>query len=316
MDLELGGDITGDDLGGEAPRGLGPAPIDHSAIDDEGDPLGTAEVEVVADGRLEPGSGPARLVEHRGVGDLELGDGEGPIEPGPSIVRAQRIGDDGHHAGQESVQMARTEAGADAVRRGGVFDGTQPVVEGVEADAGLGQLAFGPLMSVGTAPQRVGRVRGVFDEGRAPFGVGEVEVPVVGHRGLAAPGEVGVTPAMGIVGGVDVAPPRRGPLLGLADEHQTGAAGQRRLVLVGACHVFFGLASLEADHRHPGAFLELGELGDEPFVIALEQHWRGDGATSIEEELDHPPFVLEPLDVTPHADAVHRSTAKAHVLVQ
>ena len=92
MDLELGGDVTGDDLGGEAPRGLGPAPIDHCAIDDEGDPLGTAEVEVVADGRLEPGPGPARLVEHRGVGDLELGDGEGPVEAGPAIVGRQRIG--------------------------------------------------------------------------------------------------------------------------------------------------------------------------------------------------------------------------------
>ena len=44
--------------------------------------LGTTEVEVVADGRLEPGPGPAGLVEDRCVGDLELGDGEGPVEPG------------------------------------------------------------------------------------------------------------------------------------------------------------------------------------------------------------------------------------------
>jgi len=59
----------------EAAPGLGQAPIGHRAVDEQGDPLGTTEVEVVADGRLEPGPGPARLVEDRGVRDLELGDG-------------------------------------------------------------------------------------------------------------------------------------------------------------------------------------------------------------------------------------------------
>jgi hypothetical protein len=96
VDLELGGDIAGDDLGGEAPRCLVYAAVDHRAVDDKGDSFGTTEIEMVADSRLEPGAGPARLVE-----DLELGDGEGPLEPSAAIVSRQRIGDDGHHAGQE-----------------------------------------------------------------------------------------------------------------------------------------------------------------------------------------------------------------------
>ena len=57
--------------------------LTHPAIDQQRDLLGAAEVEVVADGGLEPGPGPAGLVEDRGVGDLELGDGEGPVEAGP-----------------------------------------------------------------------------------------------------------------------------------------------------------------------------------------------------------------------------------------
>ena len=57
------------------------------------------------------------------------------------------------------AEMAGTEAGADAVGDGRVLDAAQPVVEGLEADPRLGQLALGPLMAVGAAPQRVGRVR-------------------------------------------------------------------------------------------------------------------------------------------------------------
>ena len=58
MDLELGGDVGGDDLGGKAPRGLVRAAVDHRAVDDQADPLGPAEVEMGADGGLEPGPGP------------------------------------------------------------------------------------------------------------------------------------------------------------------------------------------------------------------------------------------------------------------
>ena len=66
----------------------------------------------------------------------------------------------------------------------------------------------------------------------------------------------------------------------------------------------------------PVPLLERLELGDEPFAVAVEQCGRGDGAASIEQELDHPALVLESFDVAPDPDAVHRCAAKADVLVQ
>ena len=125
---------------------------------------------MICDGRLEPGPGPTRLVEHRGVGNLELGDRVGPLEPGTTVVGRKRIGDDSHHARQEAAQVTGTESGADPVRRRRVLHRTQPVVEGLEADARLGQLTLGPLVAVGTTPQWVGRVGAQFDEGGSPFG--------------------------------------------------------------------------------------------------------------------------------------------------
>jgi hypothetical protein len=69
----LRGDVAGDDLGAEASGRLEAAPIDHLEVDEEGHPLGTTEVEVIADGGFEPSPGPARPVEYRRVGDFELG---------------------------------------------------------------------------------------------------------------------------------------------------------------------------------------------------------------------------------------------------
>ncbi len=123
MDLELGGDVAGDDLGGEAPRGLVLAPVDDRAVDEQGDPFGAAEVEMVSDGGLEPGPGPAGLVEHRGVGDLQLGDGERPVEPGRAVIDGEGVGHDGHHAAEQVADMPGTEAGADATGGLGVLHG-------------------------------------------------------------------------------------------------------------------------------------------------------------------------------------------------
>ena len=50
---------------------------------------------------------------------------------------------------RSGAEVAGTEAGADAMGHRWVLDAAQPVVECLEADAGLGQLAFGPLVAVG-----------------------------------------------------------------------------------------------------------------------------------------------------------------------
>jgi hypothetical protein len=98
VDLQLGGDVSGDDFGGEAPRGLELGPIEDSAVDDQGDLVGSAQVQVAADGGLEPGPGPAGLVEHGGVGDFQLSDREGPLEAGSAVVEGEWVGHDAHQA--------------------------------------------------------------------------------------------------------------------------------------------------------------------------------------------------------------------------
>jgi len=55
------------------------------AVDDQGHLLGAADVEVVADGGLEPRAALARCVEHRGVGNLQLAHGELVGEAAPVV---------------------------------------------------------------------------------------------------------------------------------------------------------------------------------------------------------------------------------------
>ncbi len=189
---------------------------------------------MIRDSRLEPGPRPAGRVEHRGVRHLQLCDGEPPVEPGPAIIDGEGVRHHRHHAPQQVPDVPRAEAGADASGHGGVGDRAQAVVEGLEADTRLGQLALGPLVPVGTGPQGIGRVPADLQEGWPPLGIPPIQVPVVGHRRHPTPAEVGVTRAMGGVGVVHEPTPRRGPLLGLAHQHQPGTARRSGRLLIGA----------------------------------------------------------------------------------
>jgi hypothetical protein len=72
VDGQLRVDALGDDLGAErAGRLLGDPPIE-----DDRDLLGTAKVEVIADDAFEEGAARLRTIEHAGVGELDLAEGE------------------------------------------------------------------------------------------------------------------------------------------------------------------------------------------------------------------------------------------------
>lgn len=122
--------------------------------------------------------------------------------------------------------------------------------------------------------------------------------------GVARP--CGVARAISAVGVVDEAAPHRGPLLGLAHQHQSRSTRRDGFVLVRTRQVRFGLADLEAHNRHPADLLERLELRDESFVVAVQEGRRRNGAAGpIEQELDRSELVLDPRDVTPDPDAIH-----------
>jgi hypothetical protein len=118
------------------------------------------------------------------------------------------------------------------------------------------------------------------------------------------------------VGGIDVAPPDRCPLLGLAHQNQSGATGCHGGVLERAGQILFGLSGLEAHHGHPGPLFECFEFADESLPVAVQQGRRRDGAPSVEQELDQSELILDARDIPANTDAVHRRAAKADVLVQ
>ncbi len=65
-----------------------------------------------------------------------------------------------------------------------------PAFKGLEADAGLPRLHFAALCPLAPSTTADRAVKSHLEEGRFPFGVKEVDVPVIGHRGPAVPGDV------------------------------------------------------------------------------------------------------------------------------
>lgn len=84
MGLERGLDATGDHLRPEAAGGR----LRDLAGEDERDPVGPAERELVADHPLEPGPARGGAGEDARVGDLQLAEGELVAEAAGTVPRA------------------------------------------------------------------------------------------------------------------------------------------------------------------------------------------------------------------------------------
>jgi hypothetical protein len=72
VDVQRGRDALGEDAGAEAAGG----PAGHAPVEDQGDLVGAADVEVLADDLLEEDAAGDRLVEDLGEGELRLQDGD------------------------------------------------------------------------------------------------------------------------------------------------------------------------------------------------------------------------------------------------
>ncbi len=224
------------------------------AGEDDLDVVGSAEVEVVGDQRLEERPGVAGHVEDQGAGGLDLPHRQlPPVARGPVGV-GQRQRQDRHPPVEEPLDPLRPELVADRLQPGGVGAGGEPVGQLGEPDPGVDGLALGPLMAVDPHLDRVGEVGADLDERRTEVVVPQVEVevgdPTVG-LGEGEPHRL----AVAVLG--------RGehPLILLrhTDRGDPGAAGRSLRGHVRTHHLDLPVVLTEPHHRN---VLGVGQLAD------------------------------------------------------
>lgn len=105
-------------------------------------------VEVLADHLLEEHPPGQRPVEHLGKGELDLEDRDVVVIASTSIGVSQWTGQASQPLVHEGLHMLGAEAVADRLQGAEIAAACKAVVEGVEADTGLGGLALSPVMHV------------------------------------------------------------------------------------------------------------------------------------------------------------------------
>jgi hypothetical protein len=145
---------------------VGPA-ADQPPVEDQGDLVGAADVEVVADDVFEEHPAGDRLVEHLGQRELGLQNRQlvavarGPIRSG------ERVRQPGQPLAQQRIDLLFSEPVADRLQRYRIIDGGEPVVQRLECDAGLGGLALRPVVAVDAQLGVVRKIRAKLEEERA-----------------------------------------------------------------------------------------------------------------------------------------------------
>lgn len=210
MDLQAHLVAAVEDARPEAARRAG----DHLAGEDDGDVVGAAERELVAEYALEPFPAGLGTVEDARVGELELAERDLVAVAALAVLVGEGTRERTLTAAEEGPDVAGLQAGADRRQRLGVGAGAEAVVERLKGKAGLGRLALRPLVPVQAEPDRIGGVAAALPERRAPLAVVDIEVVVVGQGRLAAELEVG----MGVRAALAPAPPDACALLGDADQ--------------------------------------------------------------------------------------------------
>lgn len=127
------------------------------AGEDRLDLVGTAHGEVVTHDRVEHRAGVAGRVEHQGAGHLDLAHRQLPPVAAGTVIDRQRRGNHAQPTFEEHQNVDRSEAVTDLLQPVGVSAGGEAVGQRREPDAGLGRLAFGPLMPVDPHLRRYGK---------------------------------------------------------------------------------------------------------------------------------------------------------------
>jgi hypothetical protein len=136
-------------------------------LEDQGDLIGTADVQVVTDDLLEEHPSGERAVEHLGEGELGLENGDVVAVAGPAVLRGEGMGQASQPLAGQAVDLLGAEPVTDALEVSRVRTGGEAVVEGLEVDVRASRLALGPFVPVDAELGVVGEVGAELDEERA-----------------------------------------------------------------------------------------------------------------------------------------------------
>jgi len=164
--------------GAEPPRC---APADP-AIEDQRHLAGPTDVQVLSDDLLEEDAPGHRPIQHLRQRELGLQDRHAVAVAGAAITPIERMGQPRQPLAQQPVDLLVVQPIADALQRLGVGTGQHAVVQRLERDAALAQLALGVLVAVDAKLGVVGEVRTELQEEGTEVLVDAVEVVVVDHR--------------------------------------------------------------------------------------------------------------------------------------
>ncbi len=231
-------------------------------------------------------------------------DGDVISVAGPAVRGAERVGQDLQPLPQQPVDAGWVWTVAQALQSGRVLTGGEPVVEGLEADTGLGRLAFGPLVAVEAQLGVVRKIGTELDEERSEVGVEGVNVEVVDHRrGLDDPRVGHTSDRVATLLGVEHA----GLLLGSA--HEQDPLGLVELGQEGEGQVVFALPLGEIDDRNVMISGEAIQTSDEVLADRFQQGRGRERVTPVvAQERHHSLHVLQTglVDVQVHpVDTLH-----------
>src|SRR5215207_690436 len=113
---------------------------------------------MVTDDTLEEGAPSLGAVEHAGVGDLELAEGQLIGVASLQILSRKRRWQPVEPAPEERVDCCRAKSVADTLQRRRISAPTEAIVERCESNASLLQLALRPTVAIQPQPDRVRRV--------------------------------------------------------------------------------------------------------------------------------------------------------------
>jgi hypothetical protein len=306
IDVERGHDAVGDHARAETSGGSSA----DAAVEEELDLARAPDVEILADHLLEEDPSDHRLVEHLGQREFGLQDGEVVAVARSTIRSREGVRQLAEPLAKQPIDLRLGQTITDLLKYLGVRAPPDPVVERLEGDTPLFELALGVLVAVDAELGRVGKVGTEFQKERPEVLVDAVEVVVVHHgRRFDDPRirRSGLLPA-----------PALGPhdsrlFLRAADvEHSFAAAESSEVVLR---DLVLALALSEMNQIQVALLDELGDAIDEGLGHRRHRGRGGEALTEVPAQVpNHAPDALHPRHVDVQVHPIDRLVLERHVI--